>query len=216
MNNKAYIGKRESNFSPDYFGSGILIKRAVDKYGKQNFKLEVIVCSNDLSELNKLEKQYIKEFREKFGNHKLYNIADGGDGGWGHIKDNNPRFMVHKGKSNGMYGKQQSQSVKDAVSRANKGRPAWNKGLTKETSEAVKRYSDKIKEVRYVFPLGDENPAKRPEVREKIRISKLGRINSPETREKISKNSGSRRPEVREKIRQAALLRWKNKKLGVH
>lgn len=43
---------------------------------------------------------------------------------------------------------------------------------------------------KYLFPKGSKNPAKRPEVREKIRLSKLGRKNPakrPEVREKISK-----------------------------
>jgi len=65
-----------------------------------------------------------------------------------------------------------------------KKKSVWNKGLTKETSDAVKRSSENRLN-RYVFPSGDSNPAKRPEVREKIRLQRLGYINSPETREKI-------------------------------
>ena len=37
---------------------------------------------------------------------------------------------------------------------------------------------------------GDKNPAKRPEVREKIRQSSFGKIISAETRQKMSKNNG--------------------------
>ena len=46
VNGKTYIGQHsywdESNPMGKYFGSGILIKKAVKKYGKENFKREVL------------------------------------------------------------------------------------------------------------------------------------------------------------------------------
>lgn len=41
--------------------------------------------------------------------------------------NNKPPTLI--GEANGMYGKTQGQHVKDAVSHANKGRTAWNKGI---------------------------------------------------------------------------------------
>lgn len=38
--------------------------------------------------------------------------------------------------------------------------------------------------------IGDKNPAKRPEVKEKIRQKALGKTASPETRKKMSENNG--------------------------
>jgi hypothetical protein len=80
-NKKIYIGKKKGEFNSDYFGSGIILKQAINKYDKKNFKLEVVVYAKDIYKLNKLEKQYIKEYRKILGNKSLYNIADGGDGG---------------------------------------------------------------------------------------------------------------------------------------
>lgn len=81
LNNKTYIGKTKHQYDPNYYGSGIHIKRAINKYGKENFKLEIIVYAKDKCKLDELERKYIKEYREKFGKNSLYNITDGGDGG---------------------------------------------------------------------------------------------------------------------------------------
>jgi hypothetical protein len=59
LNNRIYIGKKEGNFNPDYFGSGILLKQALKKDGKQKFKLELIVYSKDKNKLNELEKNIL-------------------------------------------------------------------------------------------------------------------------------------------------------------
>lgn len=61
VNDKIYIGKKHSAvFLNDYYGSGLLINRAIDKYGLENFKLEMIDTADSLEELNEKEKFYIK------------------------------------------------------------------------------------------------------------------------------------------------------------
>jgi predicted RNA-binding Zn-ribbon protein involved in translation (DUF1610 family) len=77
-----YIGKSKHQLNPNYYGSGLIIRRALEKESKENFKLEVIVYSDDVNKLDELEKQYIKEYRERFGRDNLYNITDGGEGRW--------------------------------------------------------------------------------------------------------------------------------------
>ena len=41
INNKIYIGKESRNRN-NYFGSGLLINRAIEKYGIINFKKEIL------------------------------------------------------------------------------------------------------------------------------------------------------------------------------
>lgn len=77
-NGKIYVGQKKSNnFIPTYFGSGTLIKRAIEKYGIDNFKVEMIDSSTNADELDEKEIFWIKELKSKceYGN---YNIADGG------------------------------------------------------------------------------------------------------------------------------------------
>lgn len=79
-NGKIYIGQHvASKFEPNkYIGSGCLFKAALKYYGKSNFKCELLATCNSISELNELEKYYIKYYNvqdRSIG----YNVADGGD-----------------------------------------------------------------------------------------------------------------------------------------
>lgn len=78
LSGKIYVGQRKSKeFIKSYYGSGTLIKNAISKYGKENFKLEFIDFAMSPEELDNLEIYYIKEMKAnvKFGN---YNLAEGG------------------------------------------------------------------------------------------------------------------------------------------
>lgn len=77
VNDKIYIGKDTTNRS-SYYGSGVLIKRAIEKYGKKNFTKKIIDIADNNEELSKKEIYWIQEYRK---NHILYNITNGGDGG---------------------------------------------------------------------------------------------------------------------------------------
>lgn len=79
INGKIYIGKRISD-SSSYLGSGKLIKRAIKKYGAENFHKEIIDSAETIEELNEKEIFWINEY--KSNNLKIgYNISSGGDGG---------------------------------------------------------------------------------------------------------------------------------------
>lgn len=118
INNKIYIGKstKEINESQEYYGSGAILKKSILKNGKGNFKKEIICECDDLVELNKLEKFWIKELKSQDRNIG-YNITDGGDGG--NIYDYLPDEQILE--------------IKNKLSVAAKGRKPWNIGKTKET-----------------------------------------------------------------------------------
>ncbi|PCJ96790.1 MAG: hypothetical protein COA52_00865 [Hyphomicrobiales bacterium] len=81
VNGKIYIGKRSTNDLNDgYLGSGLLIKKAILKYGKENFKREII-SFHDTSENALKEEEKIVD--EEFIRHKRnYNLCVGGKGTW--------------------------------------------------------------------------------------------------------------------------------------
>lgn len=63
-----------------YLGSGLILKQAINKYGKTNFSNIILYRAETIEELNEAEIYYIDLYKKKFGK-KLYNIANGGDGG---------------------------------------------------------------------------------------------------------------------------------------
>lgn len=79
LNNKIYIGQHKgSTFDPYYYGSGLLLKNIIKKYGKENFKCEVLEECNTPEELNEREIYWI-EFYQSRKPSIGYNLAKGGD-----------------------------------------------------------------------------------------------------------------------------------------
>jgi len=78
INGKIYIGKDTKN-NKSYFGSGLLIKRSIKKYGKENFTKEILEECEDNNILSEKEIYWINYFNSiiPIG----YNICLGGDGG---------------------------------------------------------------------------------------------------------------------------------------
>ena len=87
INHKVYIGK-DATSDRNYYGSGVYIKKAILKYGKNNFTKEVIDKCDNYEELSIKEKYWINYYKNN--NSILYNLTDGGDGGdtW----SNNPNI----------------------------------------------------------------------------------------------------------------------------
>ncbi len=85
QNGHDYIGKRKCplNKTPledNYLGSGKALQLAIQKYGKENFKKDILATDIEtVEDLNLLEREYISRFKEQ--GEAYYNIASGGDGG---------------------------------------------------------------------------------------------------------------------------------------
>ena len=153
INDKTYIGQHKCNdVNDNYIGSGILLRRAVEKYGKDNFKKEIII-SGDFTkeEINKFEKCAI--YWERLNGKAEYNIADGGNGGnLGGVvnrkiaealkgKKKPPRSKEHCRRiSEANKGKKHSEETKRKISEANKGQklPPPSEEARRKMSEAHK------------------------------------------------------------------------------
>lgn len=86
INNKFYIGAHKTkNKQDDYMGSGTLIKKAIEKYGLENFKKEILMECESEKEMYKQEKNLVEMCKDS------YNLKFGGEGGWDHIY-NNPNW----------------------------------------------------------------------------------------------------------------------------
>ena len=83
INGKKYIGQKQydkNNKWKTYLGSGIYLKRAIDKYGAENFSKEIIENCETKTSLDERERYWI-EYYNAVESDKFYNIASGGDGG---------------------------------------------------------------------------------------------------------------------------------------
>lgn len=99
INGRFYIGKHKTDNPFDsYLGSGNLLKRAIDKYGKDNFFKLISEYCPDESYMDKREKEIVNEDFLKEWKDVIYNVCEGGFGG--NLKDcphllskDNPRYI---------------------------------------------------------------------------------------------------------------------------
>lgn len=77
INGKWYIGKHNGT-DPNYFGSGKLLKQAVEKYGKDNF--DRIILEEVVGDINAREQHWIEQ-TNAVSDPMSYNLAKGGEGG---------------------------------------------------------------------------------------------------------------------------------------
>ena len=118
INGKFYIGK-DANNRDYYLGSGSILNKAIKKYGKENFKKEILEKCNSLEELCEREIFWIKELdatNETIG----YNIAKGGLGGDTFTNDPNKEIRREIIKKTSI-GRKHSEQTKKLLSQLKTG-----------------------------------------------------------------------------------------------
>lgn len=171
INNKIYIGKStdsRANKIRNYYGSGLLINRAIEKYGIENFTKEILEKCDNNTELCVKEKYWIEVYNSR--NLEIgYNIAEGGDGGdtiSNHPNADKIKSKISKSLKNRIFTEEhkinlrKNHNSKDPkvgikISNALKGRKK-SQDHKKKLAEASSRYNKKIG--RWV---GDDNPMKK-------------------------------------------------------
>lgn len=84
INGKIYIGKHiTKNIDDGYMGSGKHLKRAINKYGIENFEREILFCFDNELEMNSKEAELVTE--EFCLREDTYNLCVGGRGGFSYI-----------------------------------------------------------------------------------------------------------------------------------
>lgn len=118
INGKAYIGqtiqklKRRWDFHVCKRSGCLALKAAFEKYGIENFTIEIVYEASSLEELCQKEQQFIQEFNTLAPNG--YNLTTGGE---------RPVY---------------SDESRKKMSESSKGRLVWNKGLTKDDPRVAK------------------------------------------------------------------------------
>lgn len=96
INGKPYVGwHATNNLNDGYLGSGTILKKAIEKYGKENFSNKILeYCSED--NILEQEKFWIKELNSKYP--VGYNLTDGGDGMLGLNMSDKSRLLMSQAK----------------------------------------------------------------------------------------------------------------------
>lgn len=80
INGKSYVGKYEGSESDNYIGSGKLLKRAIQKYGRECFSRTILETFTNKEDCRSGEIKWIK-LLNAVESKSFYNIATGGEGG---------------------------------------------------------------------------------------------------------------------------------------
>ena len=136
INGKIYIGQHEQTEGEHfdtYLGSGTIITNAIKKYGKQNFKKEILEICDNKESLNEREIYWIK-FYDSTNRDIGYNVLEGGEG-------SDKRFRHHGKTLEEAYGVEKSNHIKEQIRKGN--RPSKGKTLEEaygtEKSDEMKR-----------------------------------------------------------------------------
>jgi len=141
INGKKYIGM-DSNDNPKYFGSGLLILRAIEKHGKDNFVKRIIEECKTKEELKEREDYWIQYYNAR-ESENYYNIMPGGLGGDYFTHHPNKEALRERfvGKNNPFYGKTHTEENKEKMSFSGKDNYMFNKNHKEETKEKMRKKS---------------------------------------------------------------------------
>lgn len=182
----------------NYFGSGSVIKKAIKKYGKHNFKKEILEYCDTFKELCEREVYWVNYYKELLKD-DCYNVSVGGKGGnWKmwmseeRINEVLSNFRkandLKKGKTPWNKGLKWSEDIISKLSKAHTGKLQTEETIQKRrlkligkkrTVEQIKKQSESIKK-RYKDGFSEEH-------RKNLSISHKGNKLSESAKEKLRK-----------------------------
>jgi len=160
---KIYIGQHYTE-DDSYLGSGVVLLRAIAKYGPENFKRETLARCSSVDELNEQERYWIEKL-DALNPEVGYNMHPGGQA-----------YRC-------------TDDIRQKMSAAKKGRK-FSEDHRRKLSEAAKRRAPNIKKGHKFGPMSDEEKAKRSRANKGRRPYEM----TDETRQRMSEAAKGRVP----------------------
>lgn len=191
VNGKQYIGKDAKN-TPSYLGSGTFLKKAIQKYGKENFKKEILdVCSSQ-EELKEREEYWLNHY-DAGNNPDFYNTHNHSYGGiLGQVHSEETRNKISKSHIGMKYSDEYKEKL--SIIRLGKKLKPHTEETKKKMSESKigKKHSqetrDKISKSLSNKPSNFCGKTHSDETKQKLRAINIGRKHTEETRKKMSES----------------------------
>ena len=179
INKKFYISAHATeNENDDYFGSGVVITKAIKRYGKQNFIKEVLCECKDRELMFNEERKIVNQ--ELINNTDCYNLCIGGFGSRGHKMTDGGKESIRKSR----LGKKLSEDIKRKMSLSHIGIVS----VKKHSDESRLKMSQSLKGREFsnetILKFKQRKPSE--ESRLKMRLSHLGKKHTQEEKDKIS------------------------------
>lgn len=140
INGKKYLGKDVQN-NPKYLGSGLDLKKAIEKYGVENFEKTILEICNNKEELWKRE-EYWLNFYDAKNNKTFYNRTNKAFGAWEGKKHTPITEKTRQKMSMAHKDIPLSTEHKKSISEAMMGHSKteeWKKNLSKSSTESFGR-----------------------------------------------------------------------------
>ena len=194
INNKIYIGQHKTdNVDADpYLGSGKLIRRAIKKYGIENFKKELLETCNTFESAREREEFHIKQ-HDSTNPEVGYNITSFAWGGQPITEETKRKIsLAHTGKRLSEKTKQKMRKPKpprtkehaEGIAAANRGKKWHHNPITKESKQF--RSADVIPNG---WIVGRGNTQKIGEDRKKLEYSKEGLLKLKKANQSLEKRN---------------------------
>jgi group I intron endonuclease len=177
INGKTYIGQHSTEHLHDgYMGGGLTLNRAIKKYGRNNFKKEILMFAVNNAALNFMEKCLVTE--EFVQDESNYNLRIGG----GHFGKHSTATKQKMSQS--QKGKIISATARQKISISLRGR--------KRTAESAKKTADALRGRKRPSEVGEKISKSRMGVKftqehiKNMSLSRMGKITSEATKRKLS------------------------------
>lgn len=145
--NKIYIGAHKTtNLEDGYMGSGTYITNSINKYGVDNFTKEILHILDSEEEMYLKEKEIVN--LEFLSRDDVYNLNEGGDGGWNYINTNRLNVTENTIKN----------SIKNLEKANAKNRELVKQGLHRKGFTLSDETKNKISQSNIGKQAGDKNP----------------------------------------------------------